>query len=226
MNDGPRKTLEACCMGRGCQGEEVALGIQRDRRNVDGGEPMARRQKHVAYSLDLPFNDVGGLGWENRTGLRPRGGGRHRQGVVVAKPGGLVDKGVTRGKRMTMGDVARSLGEDTREQEEVRRQGDILWMDGVDRHRFDIGVPEASPWSSRCVGGRRGLGHIVSQTLPQVILIALEVQRLRVDGGKSLIEQAAIRSRQTCLGTQKRRRQRGGEVPPHCRRCRISLSED
>jgi hypothetical protein len=66
----------------------------------------------------------------------------------------------------------------------------------------------------------------VSQTLPQVILITLEVQRLWVDGGKSLIEQAVIRFRQTCLGTQKRRRQRGGEVPPYCRRCRISLSED
>jgi hypothetical protein len=145
MNDGPWKTLEACCMGRGCQGEEVALGIQWDRQDVDGGEPMARRQKHVAYSQDLPFNDVGGLGWENRTGLRPRGGRRHRQGVVVAKPGGLVDKGVTCGKCMTMGDVVRSLGEDTREREEVRRQGDILWMDGVNRHRLDIRVPEASP---------------------------------------------------------------------------------
>jgi hypothetical protein len=74
---------------------------------------MARRQKHVAYSLDLPFNDVGGLGWENRTGLHPRGGGRHRQGVVIAKPGGLVDKGVTHSKHVTMGDVACSLGEDT-----------------------------------------------------------------------------------------------------------------
>jgi hypothetical protein len=95
---------------------------------------MARRQKHVAHSLDLPFNDVGGLGWENRTGLRPRGGGRHRQGVVVTEPGGLVDKGVMRSKRMTMGDVARSLGEDTRQREEVRRKGDILWMDGVDQH--------------------------------------------------------------------------------------------
>jgi hypothetical protein len=89
---------------------------------------MARRQEHVVYSLDLPFNDVGGLGWENRTGLCPRGGGRHRQGVVVAKPGGLVDKGVTRSKCMTMGDVARSLGEDTRQREEVHRKGDILWM--------------------------------------------------------------------------------------------------
>jgi hypothetical protein len=75
MYDGLWKTLEACCMGRGCQGEEVALGIQRDRRGVDGGEPMARRQKHVAHSLDLPFNNVGGLGWEDRAGLRPRGGG-------------------------------------------------------------------------------------------------------------------------------------------------------
>jgi hypothetical protein len=74
---------------------------------------MARHQKHVAHSLDLSFNDVGGLGWENRAGLRPRGGGRHSQGVVITKPGGLVDKGVTCGKRMMMRDVARSLGEDT-----------------------------------------------------------------------------------------------------------------
>jgi hypothetical protein len=132
MNDGPWKMLETCCMSRGCQGKEVALGIQRDRRNVDGGEPMARCQKHVAHSLDLPFNNVGGLGWENRSGLRPRGGGRHSQGVVIAKPGGLVNKGVMRSKRMTMGDVARSLGEDTRQREEVHRKGDILWMDGVD----------------------------------------------------------------------------------------------
>jgi hypothetical protein len=62
MADGPWKTLEACCMGRGCQGEEVLLGIQRDGQGVDGGEPMARRQKHVTHSLDLPFNNVGGLG--------------------------------------------------------------------------------------------------------------------------------------------------------------------
>jgi hypothetical protein len=113
MNDGPQKALEACRMGRGCQGEEIALGIQRDRRNIDGGEPMAHRQQHVAYSLDLPFNDVGGLGWENRTGLRPRGGGRHRQGVVIAKPGGLVDKGVTHSKHMMIRDIPRSLGEYT-----------------------------------------------------------------------------------------------------------------
>jgi hypothetical protein len=93
---------------------------------------MARRQKHVAHSLDLPFNDMGGLGWENRVGLRPRGGGRHSQGVVVAKPGGLVNKGVMRSKHMTMGDVARSLGEDTQQREEVHHKGDILWMDGVD----------------------------------------------------------------------------------------------
>jgi hypothetical protein len=132
MDDGPRKALEACCMGRGCQGKEVALGIQRDRRDVNGGEPMARRQKHVAHSLDLPFNDVGGLGWENRTGLHPRGGGRHSQGVVVAKPEGLVDKSVTRGKRMAMRDVPHPLGEDARQRKEVRRKGDILWMDGVD----------------------------------------------------------------------------------------------
>jgi hypothetical protein len=99
-------------MGRGCQSEEVTLGIQRDRRGIDGGEPMARRQKHVAHSLDLPFNNVGGLGWENRAGLRPRGGRGHSQGVVVAKPRGLVDKGVTRSERMTMGDVPCPLGED------------------------------------------------------------------------------------------------------------------
>jgi Ni/Co efflux regulator RcnB len=64
------------------------------------------------------------------------------------------------------------------------------------------------------------------QTLPQVILIALKVQRLRVDGGKNLIKQAAIRSRQLCLGTQKRRWQRGGKVPPHRRRHSVRLSED
>jgi hypothetical protein len=66
----------------------------------------------------------------------------------------------------------------------------------------------------------------VSQTLPQVILIALEVQRLRVNRGKNLIEQAAIRSRQPCLGTQKRGRQWGGELPPHRCRCSLSLSKD
>jgi hypothetical protein len=73
---------------------------------------MACRQKHVAYGLDLPVNDVGGLGWENRMGLCPRGGGRHHQGVVIAKPGGLVNKGVTCSKRMTMGDVPCPLGKD------------------------------------------------------------------------------------------------------------------
>jgi hypothetical protein len=119
-------------MGRGCQGEEVTLGVQRDRRDIDGGKPMARRQKHVAHSLDLPVNDVGGLGWKNRAGLCPRGGGRHSQGVIVAEPGRLVDKGVMRGERMTVRDIPRPLGEDARQRKEVRRKGDILWMDGVD----------------------------------------------------------------------------------------------
>jgi hypothetical protein len=132
MDDGPRKTLEARCMSRGFQGEEVTLGIQRDRRGVDGGEPMARRQEHVAYSLDLLFNNVGGLGRENRTGLRPRGGRGHSQGVVVAKPRGLVDKGVTRSECMTMRDVPCPLGEDARQRKEVCRKGDVLWVDGVD----------------------------------------------------------------------------------------------
>jgi hypothetical protein len=65
-------------------------------------------------------------------GLRPRGGGGHSQGVVVAKPGGLVDKGVTRSERMTMGDVPCPLGKDAQQRKEVRHKGDILWVDGVD----------------------------------------------------------------------------------------------
>jgi hypothetical protein len=93
---------------------------------------MACRQKHVAYSLDLPFNNVGGLGWENRTGLCPRGGGRHRQGVVVTKPGRLVDKGVTRSKHMTMGDVTCSLGTHDKERRSAARGTSCGWMVSID----------------------------------------------------------------------------------------------
>jgi hypothetical protein len=49
-------------------------------------------------------------------------------------PGGLVNKGVMCGKRMTMRDIPRPLGEDAQKREEVCREGDILWMDGVDQH--------------------------------------------------------------------------------------------
>jgi hypothetical protein len=48
---------------------------------------------------------------------------------------------------MTVRDVPRPLGEDARQRKEVRRKGDIPWMDGIDRHQFNIRVPEASPWS-------------------------------------------------------------------------------
>jgi hypothetical protein len=93
---------------------------------------MARHQQHVANSLGLPFNDMGGgLGWENRAGLCSRGGRGHSQDIVIAKPGGLINKGVTHSKHVAMGDVPCPLGKDTRQRKDVCRKGDILWVDGV-----------------------------------------------------------------------------------------------
>jgi hypothetical protein len=70
------ETLASNHKGSCRQLKQALLLVQRDRRHVDCGEPMARRQKHVFNSTNLPRNDVGGLGWKDILGLRPwRGGG-------------------------------------------------------------------------------------------------------------------------------------------------------
>jgi hypothetical protein len=61
-------------------------------------------------------------------------GERHCQGIVIAEPGGLSNKGVMHIEYMMMRDVTCPLGEDARQRRDVCHQGDILWVDGVDEH--------------------------------------------------------------------------------------------
>jgi hypothetical protein len=139
------ETLASNHKGSRRQLKKALLLVQQNRRHVDCGEPMARRQKHVFNSANLPRNDVGGLGWENIPGLRPRRGRGHRQGIILAKPRGLGDESVMRVLRITMRYIPRPLGEDTGERKDVSRKGQVLWVDGVDGHHIDVRVPEASP---------------------------------------------------------------------------------
>ena len=80
------KALASDYKGSRCQLEKALLLVQRDRRNVYRGEPVARHQQHVLDSPHLPCDNVRGLGWEYIVGLRPWRGGRHRQGIILAKP--------------------------------------------------------------------------------------------------------------------------------------------
>jgi hypothetical protein len=65
------KMLASNYKGSRCQIKEALLLMQRDRRHVDCGKPVACRQKHVFNSTSLPHNDVGGLSWKDIPGLCP-----------------------------------------------------------------------------------------------------------------------------------------------------------
>jgi hypothetical protein len=150
------KTLGSHREGGGCQSVEALLFRQRDRRNIHCGEPMARRQQHVLNSPDLPLNSVRGLGREDNPRLRPRGGRGHRLGEILVKPVWLVDKRVMGVIRMTVSGIPRPLGDDAGERKDVSRKGHVLWVNGVNGHHINVGVPEASPRSPIGIGsGRR-----------------------------------------------------------------------
>jgi hypothetical protein len=149
------ETLASNHKGSRRQLKKALLLVQRNRRYMDCGEPMACRQKHVFNSTNLPRNDVGGLGWKDIPGLRPRRGRGHRQDINLTEPRGLSDEGVMRVLHITMRYIPCPLGEDTGERKDVSRKGQVLWVDGVDRHHIDVRVPEASPQSPIHIRSRR-----------------------------------------------------------------------
>jgi hypothetical protein len=69
------KALASDYKGSHRQLKEALLLVQQDRRHVDCGEPMARRQKHVFNSTNLPRNDVGGWAGKISWASVPREGG-------------------------------------------------------------------------------------------------------------------------------------------------------
>jgi hypothetical protein len=142
-----RKTLGSHQEGGGCQSVEALLFGQQDRQHIHRGKPMARHQQHVLNSLDLPLNNMRGLGQEDNLRLRPWGGRGHRLGEILVKPVWLVDKRVMGVIRMMVSDIPRPLGDDTGERKDISHEGHVLWVNSVNGHHIDIGVPEASPWS-------------------------------------------------------------------------------
>jgi hypothetical protein len=189
-----RKTLGSHREGGGCQSVEALLFGQQDRRHIHRGEPMARRQQHVLNSPDLPLNNVRGLGREDNPRLRPWGGRGHRLGEILVKPLWLVDKRVMGVICMTVSNIPRPLGDDARERKDISHEGHVLWVNGVNGHHVDVGVPEASPWSPNHIwSGRREriqhhidcIPHPLCLCVQQDMAPQLGVLVLWVEGGAS-----------------------------------------